>query len=853
VTRRRTEAHSSTASKVGSEGELRRNVEGSGSVTDAPQGVGGIDVVAVGEQEEQIVGGDVVALGVDDGLVLGETDDDLELVVQRREVERRHQGSAGVVDEEGVDGVEAVGSVVVDLPLEAVAQGRVEGLDVFPEGQEERTQSGGGGVGLVDPVTVPGQASGGASGLTISGVTGDEPPGNVVAVETGGAGDVGELADATLDGEVDQGGRVGVSGVGAALLDDVVASAEVVGGVGEELLAVQASGVGARALGLVVGLAAERAGRNVEAAGGSVEGQTARVGGESGAGTGVRVESSAAQAVRDGRALASASRAVVGLASRASRNDERARGDVVGQVADVGREGRARASVGVPGRAAGAVLDAGALASASGTVVDLRVGAVGDDEGAGRNVVGQVADIGGEGRARASVGVPGGGARAGLDGGALASAGGTVVSLRAGAVGDDEGAGRNVVGQVADIGGEGRARASVGVPGRAAGAGLDVRTFASASGAVVALSGRAVRDDERTGRNVVGQVADVGRESRARASVRVPGRAARAGLNAGALASARSTIVSLRAGAGRNDERTGRNVVGQVADIGGEGRARASVGVPGRAAGAGLDVRTFASASGAVVALSGRAVRDDERTGRNVVGQVADVGRESRARASVRVPGRAAGAGLDGRAFASARSAIVSLRAGAGRNDERTSRNVVGQVADVGREGRARASVRVPSRAARASLNAGALASARSTIVSLRAGAGRNDERTGRNVVGQVADIGGEGRARASIGVPGGGARASLNAGALALTLSSVVDLRADASGDIERARSRGVGQTARVSRVGGTSAGVVVPGGGAEAVDDVAALALAGVDVVGLTSGARGDVEVAGGAVVVQ
>jgi hypothetical protein len=55
------------------------------------------------------------------------------------------------------------------------------------------------------------------------------------------------------------------------------------------------------------------------------------------------------------------------------------------------------------------------------------------------------------------------------------------------------------------------------------------------------------------------------------------------------------------------------------------------------------------------------------------------------------------------------------------------------------------------------------------------------------------------------------------------------------------------------MSRVGGTSAGVVVPGGGAEAVDDVAALALAGVDVVGLTSGARGDVEVAGGAVVVQ
>jgi hypothetical protein len=345
------------------------------------------------------------------------------------------------------------------------------------------------------------------------------------------------------------------------------------------------------------------------------------------------------------------------------------------------------------------------------------------------------------------------------------------------------------------VGGESGAGTGVRVESSAAQAVRDARALASASRAVVGLASRASRNDERARGDVVGQVADVGREGRARASVGVPGRAAGAVLDAGALASASGTVVDLRVGAVGDDEGAGRNVVGQVADIGGEGRARASVGVPGRAAGAGLDVRTFASASGAVVALSGRAVRDDERTGRNVVGQVADVGRESRARASVRVPGRAARAGL----------------------------------------------------------NAGALASARSTIVSLRAGAGRNDERTGRNVVGQVADIGGEGRARASIGVPGGGARASLNAGALALTLSSVVDLRADASGDIERARSRGVGQTARVSRVGGTSAGVVVPGGGAEAVDDVAALALAGVDVVGLTSGARGDVEVAGGAVVVQ
>ena len=122
-----------------------------------------------------------------------------------------------------MDGVETVGVVVVELPVEAVLGGQESGFEVLLEGQEELTKAGGGGTNSVDPVAGEDEASGGALGLTVSGVHGDVEVGDVVAVETVVGWDPKETTDLTLDGEVDVGGWVSVLSVDSAFLDDVEA------------------------------------------------------------------------------------------------------------------------------------------------------------------------------------------------------------------------------------------------------------------------------------------------------------------------------------------------------------------------------------------------------------------------------------------------------------------------------------------------------------------------------------------------------------------------------------------------------------------------------------------------------
>jgi hypothetical protein len=60
--------------------------------------------------------------------------------------------------------------------------------------------------------------------------------------------------------------------------------------------------------------------------------------------------------------------------------------------------------------------------------------------------------------------------------------------------------------------------------------------------------------------------------------------------------------------------------------------------------------------------------------------------------------------------------------------------------------------------------------------------------------------VNGEGRASASGGVEGGGARAVHDGGALTLASGLVVSLGSSARGDDEAASAGGVGETARVS-----------------------------------------------------
>ena len=108
------------------------------------------------------------------------------------------------------------------------------------------------------------------------------------------------------------------------MLDDVVAGAEVVLGVGEELLAIEASGVStlANTGSLVVGLTAQSASWNDEAASGNVVSQTARVNRVGGARASVGVPGGSTEAVDDRCTLAFARSSVVDLAARARRNVE---------------------------------------------------------------------------------------------------------------------------------------------------------------------------------------------------------------------------------------------------------------------------------------------------------------------------------------------------------------------------------------------------------------------------------------------------------------------------------------------------------------------------------------------------
>jgi len=547
-----TDSHTETAggaSGLADEVELRANPQGTGRVADGPEGVAGVNVVAVGEAEEQIVGGDVLAAGVVDGGVLSETDDDLEVVVQPGDVEGRQKDVATEV-EVGVDGVEVVGGVVVDLPVVTVGDCREGRVDGFGEGQEQTAEGSGGRADLVDPVTLPNEAGDGAGGLAATLVHGDVVVGDVVAVETVAGGSVQEIANGAQQGEDGVGGGIKVGGVDTAVLNDVVAGAETVGRVGVELLAGKASRVGASASagGLVVGLARQRARGDVEGTGAGVVGEAARVSRVSGALAGGGVEGGTAEAVSDGRAVARASVLVVGLDTWARGDDERAGGGGVGEAARVSGEGRASASCGAEGGAARAGQNVRATARASLLVVGLEAGARRNVERAGSSVVGEAAWVSGERRALASSGVEGGGARTSQDRRALALARGLVVGLWSWARRDVERAGGGVVGEAALVSGVGSALARGVVEGGTAEAvgRTGITALAGAGALAVNLRSVAGRDDESAGGGVVNQVARAGGESRARASGCVEGGAARAGQNRRALALAGVSRVNLR-------------------------------------------------------------------------------------------------------------------------------------------------------------------------------------------------------------------------------------------------------------------------------------------------------------------
>ncbi len=761
-------ANSRASSEVGSEGELRVDEVSAGRVGNREQGVGGVDVVDIEEPEEQVIGGDVDTGGSVDGEVLGETDDDLELVVQPRQIEGRQEVVADGVVEVGVDGVEAVGGVVVQLPVETEFGGQVERLEVLLEGQEHRAEAGGGGTDLVDPVAGEDEASCGALSLAVAGVHSDVVVGDVVAVEPVVGRSPEEGADITLDGEVNSGLRVSVGDVLKTVLNDVVASAEVIDGVGEELLTGKASRVGASATGLVVGLTGQRARRDNERAGGGVVSQAARVDGESGALAGSGVESGAAEAVKNSGALALTAVLVVGLRAGARGDGEAASGDVVGEAARVNGKGRALAGGSVKGGTARASQGAGALTLARRLAIDLRSRARGnvevadggvvnqaalmsrvsracasgrleagtaetvgggsvrtlaitsrsavdlgsvasrDNEGAGGGVKDQAARASGVSRAGAGSGVEGGTAEASGNGGALAGARGLVVGLRAWAIGDGERAGEGGVGETARVSGQGVALASVGVETDTARASQDIGALALASVLVVGLRSGARGDGEGAGVDVVSQAADVGREGRALAGDQAEGGAARAGLDRSASARARGLVVELRKVASGNREGAVSDVVNQAARVSGVSRAGAGSGVEGGTAEASGNGGALAGARGLVVHLRVRATGDGERAGGSGVGETARVSGQGVALASVGVETDTAGAGQDGSALALASVLVVGLRSGARGDGEGAVVDVVSQAANRCGEGRALAGDWAESGGARAGLNGSA-------------------------------------------------------------------------------------------------------------------------------------------------
>ena len=813
-------ANSRASSEVGSEGELRVDEVSAGRVGNREQGVGGVDVVDIEEPEEQVIGGDVDTGGSVDGEVLGETDDDLELVVQPRQIEGRQEVVADGVVEVGVDGVEAVGGVVVQLPVETEFGGQVERLEVLLEGQEHRAEAGGGGTDLVDPVAGEDEASCGALSLAVAGVHSDVVVGDVVAVEPVVGRSPEEGADITLDGEVNSGLRVSVGDVLKTVLNDVVASAEVIDGVGEELLTGKASRVGASATGLVVGLTGQRARRDNERAGGGVVSQAARVDGESGALAGSGVESGAAEAVKNSGALALTAVLVVGLRAGARGDGEAASGGGVGEAARVNGKGRALAGHGVEGGAARAGQNGRALALTAVLVVGLRAGARGDGEAASGDVVGEAARVNGKGRALAGGSVKGGTARASQGAGALTLARRLAIDLRSRARGNVEVADGGVVNQAALMSRVSRACASGRLEAGTAETvgGGSVRTLAITSRSAVDLGSVASRDNEGAGGGVKDQAARASGVSRAGAGSGVEGGTAEASGNGGALAGARGLVVGLRAWAIGDGERAGEGGVGETARVSGQGVALASVGVETDTARASQDIGALALASVLVVGLRSGARGDGEGAGVDVVSQAADVGREGRALAGDQAEGGAARAGLDRSASARARGLVVELRKVASGNREGAVSDVVNQAARVSGVSRAGAGSGVEGGTAEASGNGGALAGARGLVVHLRVRATGDGERAGGSGVGETARVSGQGVALASVGVETDTAGAGQDGSALALASVLVVGLRSGARGDGEGAVVDVVSQAANRCGEGRALAGDWAESGGARA-----------------------------------
>ena len=138
----------------------------------------------------------------------------------------------------------------------------------------------------------------------------------------------------------------------------------------------------------------------------------------------------------------------------------------------------------------------------------------------------------------------------------------------------------------------------------------------------------------------------------------------------------------------------------------------------------------------------------------------------------------------------------------------------------------------------------GASARASDLVVVLEVRARGDDEGAGGGRVSEAAWVNGKSRALAGEGVEGGGAWAGQNVRALALASVLVVGLRGWARGDDERAGSGGVSQTAWVNGEGSALASGSVEGGTAWASESAGALALTRGLRVSLRVGATGDDE---------
>lgn len=118
-------------------------------------------------------------------------------------------------------------------------------------------------------------------------------------------------------------------------------------------------------------------------------------------------------------------------------------------------------------------------------------------------------------------------------------------------------------------------------------------------------------------------------------------------------------------------------------------------------------------------------------------------------------------------------------------------------------------------------------------VVNLAVVAARENECAGLGVVGNVANVSGQGRALARLGVPSGSAQASLDGGTNTLARVLVVRLRQVAGWDVKCADGLVVPQVALVGGKGVALAGLGVEGG-AGTVENCGALTAASELVVG-------------------